>query len=139
MIIIRYDNLPSLPHENRAVIRCHCCHLVQFFSKSGLCVKSGQPLIVLPPQSAPPIFQPAHHPAMHYDFPFAFRLCRIAAGLSQHVAAKRMGVQRTWLSKVECGGIRQPVLASAERFASAYGLPLGDVINIAQVLGEQLP
>jgi DNA-binding XRE family transcriptional regulator len=137
MITPRYDDLPLLPHDDRRVIRCHCCDLVQFKSPSGLCVRSHQSL---EPSPLPPLVTIKRTPIKafyrpFYDFAFAVRLCRIAAGMTQRQACSEIGVPRTWLSKVECGRA-VPLLRTVERLAPVLHVSPAELVQVAMVLGS---
>ena len=121
--------------DDRRVIRCHCCNLVQFKSPSGLCVKSHRPLEPPPPQSAPKLVPIRGFYRPFYDFAFAVRLCRIAAGITQRQACAEIGVPRTWLSKIE-GGRVVPLWRTVERLAPVLSVTPAELVQIAMVLGS---
>lgn len=90
--------------------RCQNCQLNQFMTKQGNCRRCRQPLqcegppeIVhegQPEQSDQPD-QPARPVRRSVDMATAIWLLRSARGLSQLAMAKRMGIARTYISKLE--------------------------------------
>jgi DNA-binding XRE family transcriptional regulator len=123
--------------DDRRVIRCHCCNLVQFKSASGLCVKSHQPLEPVPPPPPAPVklvpiggfYRP------FYDFAFAVRLCRIAVGMTQKQVCAEIGVPRTWISKIESGRA-VPLWRTVERLAPVLHVSPAELVQVAMVLGS---
>ena len=98
---------PATSIDPKAVIRCKKCHLNQFMTKQGTCRRCRQPLLCEEPPATVPEFQPAHsaEPASpgrpSIDMATAIWLLRSARGLSQRAMAKRMGIARTYISKLE--------------------------------------
>ena len=54
--------------------------------------------------------------------PSAIRVCRVLTGVTQEALARRAGVRRETVSRVENGG--EPQLRTARRLADALGLQL---------------
>ena len=55
------------------------------------------------------------------------RRCRIERGLSQGDVENATGLQRSYISRVE-GGFTQPALENLQKFATAFGLTLGELL-----------
>lgn len=133
----RYEELP--PQFGRRVIRCKCCHMVQFWPESGFCRRSGMKLESLPEQpETPSVIAIPSSPAPNcgYDFAFAFQYCRWLTGLSSRQVALKMGVKRSYISKVENGRCF-PRIENVERYAAAVGRTSTEIMDIAQVLGAR--
>ena len=122
------------PVNSREVVRCDHCHMVQFRTLNGLCRRCRQALdredlpiieIGLEPQavvvSPPPLLQVAK----------AIRRLRERAGLSQRQLALRMGVPRTYISKIEKERAK-PTLLSLRRMARALRVTVAELLNSAQ-------
>src|SRR5271166_2054364 len=92
------------PVDARDVVRCDQCHLVQFKTVNNLCRRCrmsleedepepilAQPLPMAEPERSGPELQVAT----------VIRMLRQRNGLSQRQLALRMGVPRTYVSKIE--------------------------------------
>jgi transcriptional regulator with XRE-family HTH domain len=107
--------------EAREVLRCERCSLVQFRTSNSLCRRCHKPLEieeapVLMPQLVVPSATTAE--ADEIDVARAVRDIRHSRGMSQRQLAGRMGVPRTYISKIE-NGKALPTLSSLERLATA--------------------
>jgi len=120
------------PVENREVVRCDHCHLVQFRTVNNLCRKCrtsldedepepilAQPLIVIEPASAS---------RSEVQVAQAIRSLRLQHGLSQRQLALRMGVPRTYVSKIE-NEKATPTLSSLARLADALTVSVPELLT----------
>jgi transcriptional regulator with XRE-family HTH domain len=124
--------------ESREVLRCERCQLVQFRTSNGDCRRCHKPLEIDEPAL------PAMHPRsiqdnapQELDVARAVRTLRNARALSQRQLAGRMGVPRTYISKIE-NGKAVPTLSSLERLASALEAPLAELVHDARSRREQV-
>ena len=93
------------PVENREVVRCDHCHLVQFRTVNNLCRKcrtsldedEPEPILAHPL----PVMEPETSSRSEVQVAMAIRTLRQRSGLSQRQLALRMGVPRTYVSKIE--------------------------------------
>jgi ribosome-binding protein aMBF1 (putative translation factor) len=92
--------------DAKAVIRCKKCQLNQFMTRQGNCRRCRRPLLCEEPPVVVPECQPARsaqagtaRPSI--DMATAIWLLRSARGLSQRDMAKKMGIARTYISKLE--------------------------------------
>jgi transcriptional regulator with XRE-family HTH domain len=98
---------PAIPVDSKAVIRCQKCQLNQFMTRQGNCRRCHRPLLNEEPPVMVHEFQPAQSaqsagPARpSVDMATAIWLLRSARGLSQRAMAKKMGIARTYISKLE--------------------------------------
>src|ERR1700712_2757889 len=100
--------------EQREVLRCDKCNLVQFRAASALCRRCHKSLEVEVPEPAPALLmlvppQPAAVEGLQVAT--AVRDLRHVRNLSQRQLAARMGVPRTYISKIE-NGKAMPTLSS---------------------------
>src|SRR6202171_6563391 len=106
--------------DSREVVRCDHCLLVQFRTSNNLCrrchisLDEEEPEIV---QAPAPQLVPAAHRG-HLNLASSIRSMRLRNGLSQRQLAGRMGVPRTYVSKIE-NEKATPTLSSLERVARA--------------------
>ena len=92
---------------DRNVIRCKKCQLNQFMTRQGNCRRCRGPLRREEPPVVVHEFQPAEsaqsagsaRPSV--DMATAIWLLRSARGMSQRAMAKKMGIARTYISKLE--------------------------------------
>jgi transcriptional regulator with XRE-family HTH domain len=119
--------------EQREVLRCDHCNLVQFRTASALCRRCHQCLevAVAEPEPAPIALVP--------DLPekdgtiqvaTAVRDLRHVRSLSQRQLAARMGVPRTYISKIE-NGKAMPTLGSLDRLAKALKVDISALLRDA--------
>src|SRR5450432_3371304 len=110
------------PVEDREVVRCDQCHLVQFRTSNNLCRKcrtsldedEPEPILV----QALPVMVPEGANRSEVQVAQAIRSLRLGHGLSQRQLALRMGVPRTYVSKIE-NEKATPTLSSLARLADA--------------------
>ena len=123
------------PVEQREVLRCDHCSLVQFRAASSMCRKCRKPLDVEVPE---PIAAPALSlvpPAAESEgsgiqVAQAVRDLRRVRNLSQRQLAGRMGVPRTYISKIE-NGKAMPTLSSLNRLAKALDVDMSALLRDA--------
>jgi transcriptional regulator with XRE-family HTH domain len=106
--------------EAREVLRCEHCSLVQFRTTNSLCRRCHKPLEIEEPEPLQPqLVAPSQESdAEGIDVARAVRDIRASRCLSQRQLAGRMGVPRTYISKIE-NGKAMPTLSSMERLANA--------------------
>ena len=98
---------PAILVDTKAVIRCKKCQLNQFMTRQGNCRRCRCPLLceeapVIVPECLPArSAQPAGPARPLIDMATAIWLLRSARGLSQRDMAKKMGIARTYISKLE--------------------------------------
>ena len=95
---------PAIAIDTKAVIRCKKCQLNQFMTRQGNCRRCRRPLLCEEPPVVVPECQPAQSagPARpSVDMATAIWLLRSARGMSQRDMAKKMGIARTYISKLE--------------------------------------
>jgi transcriptional regulator with XRE-family HTH domain len=120
------------PVDSREVVRCDDCHLVQFKTTNNLCRRCRASLDEDEPE---PILMPAM-PMVHAEessrsdiqVAKAIRSLRQRSGLSQRQLALRMGVPRTYVSKIE-NEKATPTLSSLARLASALEVTVPDLLH----------
>jgi transcriptional regulator with XRE-family HTH domain len=124
------------PVENREVVRCDHCHLVQFKTVNNLCRRCRTSLDEDEPEPifAPPIevVEPERRDRSEVHVASAIRSLRQRHGMSQRQLALRMGVPRTYVSKIE-NEKATPTLSSLERLAQALEV---SVYNLLQMCGR---
>ena len=90
--------------DTKAVIRCKKCQLNQFMTRQGNCRRCRRPLLCEEAPATVPEYQ-AHQSAgparPSIDMATAIWLLRSARGMSQRAMAKKMGIARTYISKLE--------------------------------------
>jgi transcriptional regulator with XRE-family HTH domain len=120
------------PVENREVVRCDHCHLVQFRTVNNLCRKcrtsldedEPEPILAQPM----PVMEPVSSSRSEVQVAIAIRSLRQRSGLSQRQLALRMGVPRTYVSKIE-NEKATPTLSSLARLADALMVSVPDLLN----------
>ena len=121
------------PVDQREVLRCDACELVQFRTASLVCRRCKQSLEVEMPKvkSAPLALVPP--PTEHESGPQvanAVRDLRHVRNLSQRQLAARMNVPRTYISKIE-NGKAMPTLSSLDRLARALQVDISALLRDA--------
>lgn len=123
------------PVEQREVLRCDHCALVQFRTASSMCRRCHKSLDVEEPQ---PVAQPiAVVPTVEssddsgLQVATAVRDLRHVRNLSQRQLATRMNVPRTYISKIE-NGKAMPTLSSLERLARALQVDISALLRDAK-------
>ncbi len=134
-----HDNMATMmaPVEQREVLRCDHCSLVQFRSANSLCRKCRKPLDVEEPE---PVAAPAlslvpqatqSSEGSGLQVATAVRDLRRVRNLSQRQLAGRMNVPRTYISKIE-NGKAMPTLSSLERLAKALQVDISALLRDAK-------
>ena len=120
------------PVEDREVVRCDHCHLVQFRTSNNLCRKcrtsldEDEPAPIL--AQPLPVMEPAGANRSEVQVAQAIRSLRLGHGLSQRQLALRMGVPRTYVSKIE-NEKATPTLSSLNRLATALEVSIPDLLR----------
>ena len=119
--------------EQREVLRCDQCSLVQFRTASALCRRCHRPLEVeevLPEPPALTLVPPSAPPENGLQVATAVRDLRKVRNLSQRQLSARMGVPRTYISKIE-NGKAMPTLSSLDRLARALQVDISALLRDA--------
>ena len=119
--------------EQREVLRCDHCTLVQFRTANALCRKCHKSLVVAAPVPVPvPVtMMPVHIvDETGLQVAAAVRDLRHVRNLSQRQLAARMGVPRTYISKIE-NGKAMPTLSSLNRLAKALDVDMSALLRDA--------
>lgn len=124
------------PVEQREVLRCDHCGLVQFRACTSACRKCRKPLEADEPEATPAptlsIVPPAGQTGSNtIQVAAAVRDLRHARNLSQRQLAGRMNVPRTYISKIE-NGKAMPTLSSLERLARALQVDISALLRDAK-------
>jgi transcriptional regulator with XRE-family HTH domain len=119
----------------REVLRCESCKLVQFRTASDCCRRCKKSLLPEPPKAQPAIalVAAATAPAAKGEslqVATAVRDLRHVRNLSQRQLAARMGVPRTYISKIE-NGKAMPTLSSLDRLARALQVDISALLRDA--------
>ena len=117
----------------REVIRCEGCKLVQFTTTTNICRRCKKSL--LPEQPKPIaaitlVTESAAPPVEGLQVATAVRDLRHVRNLSQRQLAARMGVPRTYISKIE-NGKAMPTLSSLDRLARALQVDISALLRDA--------
>lgn len=117
-----------LSPNQRETVRCPHCELNQFVTASALCRRCHNGLIpAAKPAALPAPLVLVPMPPGEFRIAKAIRELRLALNLSQRQLAKRMGCNRTYVSKIEAGRV-VPTVATLDRFAK------GLRVNISALL-----
>jgi len=119
--------------EQREVLRCDHCTLVQFRPTSGLCRRCHKCLEVELAEPEPAPIALVHAPNEKeggLQVATAVRDLRHVRNLSQRQLAARMGVPRTYISKIE-NGKAMPTLSSLDRLAKALKVDIAALLRDA--------
>jgi len=118
--------------EQREVLRCDHCSLVQFRTTNALCRRCHKCLEVEPPAPEPALeLVPApSEQEGGIQVATAVRDLRHVRNLSQRQLAARMGVPRTYISKIE-NGKAMPTLSSLDRLARALKVDIASLLRDA--------
>lgn len=117
--------------EQREVLRCDHCKLVQFRTASVNCRRCKASLDVEQPEPASPplvLVPPAASSDGHIQVAAAVRDLRHVRNLSQRQLAARMNVPRTYISKIE-NGKAMPTLSSLSRLANALQVDISVLLR----------
>jgi transcriptional regulator with XRE-family HTH domain len=123
-------------HEvpQREVLRCEACKLVQFRTASDTCRRCKKSLLPEPPKVQPSIAlvleATVDAPESGPQVATAVRDLRHVRNLSQRQLAARMGVPRTYISKIE-NGKAMPTLSSLDRLARALQVDISALLRDA--------
>jgi len=123
-------------HEvpQREVLRCEGCKLVQFRTASDTCRRCKKSLLPEPPKVQAAIalvLDPTTEaPPAGPQVASAVRDLRHVRNLSQRQLAARMGVPRTYISKIE-NGKAMPTLSSLDRLARALQVDISALLRDA--------
>ncbi len=120
------------PVDSREVMRCDHCHLVQFKTANNLCRRcrtsleedEPEPILMQPL----PAVAPETSAGSEVVVATAIRNLRQRSGLSQRQLALRMGVPRTYVSKIE-NRKATPTLSSLARLAAALEVSVPDLLR----------
>jgi len=121
------------PVEQREVLRCDHCSLVQFRTSSSVCRRCRRGLEVEVPEPAPAplsIVAKEEVSAGGLQVSAAVRELRHVRNLSQRQLAARMNVPRTYISKIE-NGKAMPTLSSLDRLARALEVEISTLLRDA--------
>lgn len=121
------------PVEQREVLRCDHCSLVQFRTANSLCRRCHKGLEIELPEPEPAPLAIAHQPDEDeggLQIAHAVRELRHVRNLSQRQLATRMGVPRTYISKIE-NGKAMPTLSSLDRLAKALKVDIASLLRDA--------
>ncbi len=119
------------PVDARDVVRCDHCHLVQFKTVNNLCrrcrtsLDEDEPEPILAQQM--PVVEAEPSSRSEIQVAKAIRSLRQRGGLSQRQLALRMGVPRTYVSKIE-NEKAIPTLSSLARLAAALEVTVPDLL-----------
>jgi transcriptional regulator with XRE-family HTH domain len=119
------------PVEQREVVRCDNCSLVQFRTVSALCRRCRKSLEVEEPKPAPAplaLVQAQPETDEGIQVASAVRDLRHVRNLSQRQLAARMNVPRTYISKIE-NGKAMPTLSSLDRLAKALQVDISSLLR----------
>jgi transcriptional regulator with XRE-family HTH domain len=120
--------------EQREVLRCDHCNLVQFRTANAMCRRCHKNLEIEPPEPEPAPMLPSSSEAENADglqVAAAVRDLRHVRNLSQRQLAARMGVPRTYISKIE-NGKAMPTLSSLDRLAKALKVDMATLLRDAK-------
>ncbi len=119
----------------REVLKCEGCKLVQFRTPVATCRRCKRSLLPEQPKAQPAIAlvsaaaEPAA-PTETLQVASAVRDLRRVRNLSQRQLAGRMGVPRTYISKIE-NGKAMPTLSSLDRLAKALQVDISALLRDA--------
>ena len=118
---------------DREVLRCESCKLVQFRTSSECCRRCKKSLLPEQPKVEAAIAlvpEPAPRAEGGLQVATAVRDLRHVRNLSQRQLAARMGVPRTYISKIE-NGKAMPTLSSLDRLARALQVDISALLRDA--------
>lgn len=129
--------LSRLEHDEREVLACIHCRLVQYRTRTSLCRRCHKPLesegqngTELEPISVRSNPAPIDVSDPSKNLGGRVRRIRNERGLTQLGLADRMNVPRTYISKVEMGRV-VPTLGSLSRIATALEVTVIDLLSDA--------
>ena len=122
------------PATAREVVRCNHCDMVQFRTATDNCRRCKKSLLPDPPKLQPVIALVPEPVATErtgtLQVSAAVRDLRHVRNLSQRQLAGRMGVPRTYISKIE-NGKAMPTLSSLDRLARALQVDISALLRDA--------
>ena len=121
------------PVEQREVLRCDHCNLVQFRTTSAMCRRCRKCLEVEEPVPVAAPLALVGTPSTvesGLQVATAVRDLRHVRNLSQRQLAARMNVPRTYISKIE-NGKAMPTLSSLDRLARALQVDISTLLRDA--------
>jgi transcriptional regulator with XRE-family HTH domain len=121
------------PVEQREVVRCDHCSLVQFRTSNAMCRRCRKALEVDEPEPAVAVLSLVtkdETPSGGLQVASAVRDLRHVRNLSQRQLAARMNVPRTYISKIE-NGKAMPTLSSLDRLARALQVDISTLLRDA--------
>ncbi len=125
---------PQAVSTDREVLRCESCKLVQYRTASDACRRCKKSLLPEPPKAQPAIALVAaavpEAKGEGLQVATAVRDLRHVRNLSQRQLAARMGVPRTYISKIE-NGKAMPTLSSLDRLAKALQVDISALLRDA--------
>ena len=119
--------------EQREVLRCDHCSLVQFRTNNALCRRCHKCLEIEQPETTPAplsVVSAQSESPEGLQVATAVRDLRHVRNLSQRQLATRMGVPRTYISKIE-NGKAMPTLSSLDRLAKALRVDIASLLRDA--------
>jgi transcriptional regulator with XRE-family HTH domain len=124
----------TLREVPREVLRCNHCKLVQFRPPTDACRRCKKSMLPEPPKLQPVLALAPEPVAERSDegpqVAAAVRDLRHVRNLSQRQLAARMGVPRTYISKIE-NGKAMPTLNSLDRLARALQVDISALLRDA--------
>jgi len=118
--------------EAREVLRCEHCTLVQFRTANSMCRRCHKSLEIEEPEpvavAAIALVPVQKQEESGLQVAQAVRDLRHMRNLSQRQLAGRMGVPRTYISKIE-NGKAMPTLSSLERLATALQVEISALLR----------
>ncbi len=127
------SQLQAVPSTEREVLRCESCKLVQFRTSSDSCRRCKKSLLPEQPKVEAAIAlvpESAARAEGGLQVATAVRDLRHVRNLSQRQLAARMGVPRTYISKIE-NGKAMPTLSSLDRLARALQVDISALLRDA--------
>src|SRR5271154_4953985 len=115
----------------REVLKCEHCKLVQYRTTSDSCRRCKKSLLPEQPKLVAAISlvpEPVAAPVEGLQVASAVRDLRHVRNLSQRQLAARMGVPRTYISKIE-NGKAMPTLSSLDRLARALQVDISALLR----------
>jgi transcriptional regulator with XRE-family HTH domain len=127
--------LQAVPAANREVLKCDHCKLVQFRTVADTCRRCKKSLLPEVPKlevvtAAVPVPTVRGNGEDSIQVATAVRDLRHVRNLSQRQLAARMGVPRTYISKIE-NGKAMPTLSSLDRLARALQVDISALLRDA--------
>jgi transcriptional regulator with XRE-family HTH domain len=126
--------------QEREVLRCEHCALVQFRTSNSMCRRCHKPLDVEEVPAPIEVTAVSERPADNTDAGLRVaaqvKEIRKARHLSQRQLAGRMQVPRTYISKIE-NGKAIPTLGSLERLASALEVDICQLVRDGRSAREE--